>query len=435
MADGIFHHHIVGFGAVIEEHLHRIADRALLRIEVILAELGVLHHVHFLAQRVDPRVLGHGVVVIGGGQAAKDHGHRHHVLDAVVAIGRIVQGPRLVDDAHPGFLGLDHDALDAIELVAHLGMQLHGCLHRRLGMELGREGDLEQHVFHHIAAKGLAVAQRIALEQHILEAPGLGGERGGIAHLAGGSHEGQPHAAGGGIAGRPALARTGVGRVAIGAQGRAVDPGVGDGVDDLLALQPQHLCGHGGGGDAHQHDVIQAHAVEAVVDGGDALDLVRLDHGDEHIAHQQRRLALGHVAPAQVIGKRQDAAQVIRRMAPFGGQPGVVVVQPANHAADVEGRLHRIEFIGRPRHPRPTRHDRARHQWSHQLGAGGEGQRQQAAAQGVHQAVASRLHGFLAFLDLGVENVVGHVDQDRVRLGALGGADVVSHEKILFQEI
>jgi hypothetical protein len=48
------------------------------------------------------------------------------------------------------------------------------------------------------------------------------------------------------------------------------------------------------------------------------------------------------------VGGGEDAAQVVRRVAPFGGQPGVVEVEPADHGADVEGRLHRIELVRVP---------------------------------------------------------------------------------------
>ena len=37
-------------------------------------------------------------------------------------------------------------------------------------------------------------------------------------------------------------------------------------------------------------------------------------------------------------------------MAPFGGEPGVVEIEPADHRADVERRLHRVELELRARH-------------------------------------------------------------------------------------
>ena len=50
------------------------------------------------------------------------------------------------------------DPLDVGELVVDLRVQGHGRLDRGLGMKLRREGNLEQHVFHHVAAEGLAAS-------------------------------------------------------------------------------------------------------------------------------------------------------------------------------------------------------------------------------------------------------------------------------------
>jgi hypothetical protein len=42
-----------------------------------------------------------------------DQRDRDHVLDAVVAVGRVCERARLVDDADAWLLGFDDDALDA----------------------------------------------------------------------------------------------------------------------------------------------------------------------------------------------------------------------------------------------------------------------------------------------------------------------------------
>jgi len=72
-------------------------------------------------------------------------------------------------------------------------------------------------------------------------------------------------------------------------------------------------------------------------------------------------------------------------------QPGVVEIQPAHHCADVEGGLHRVQHVVRARHARSVDHADARHQWTEQLAAGREGQRFQAAAQRIEQAVVRGL--------------------------------------------
>ena len=82
----------------------------------------------------------------------------------------------------------------------------------------------------------------LALEQHVVEAPGLRGEHRGVAHFAGPRHQREAHAAAGGVARRPAFARAGVGGVAVGAQRLAVDPGERQGVDDLVAGEAEQLA-------------------------------------------------------------------------------------------------------------------------------------------------------------------------------------------------
>ena len=74
--------------------------------------------------------------------------------------------------------------------------------------------------------------------------------------------------------------------MAVGAQRLAVDPGLRDGIDDLVVGTAQHLGDHRGRGHLDQHHVVEADAVEAVLEREHALDLVRLDHRRQHVAHQ-----------------------------------------------------------------------------------------------------------------------------------------------------
>ena len=181
--------------------------------------------------------------------------------------------------------------------------------------------------------------------------------------------------------------------MAIGAQRAAVDPGVRNRVDDLLACAAEHRGDDGRGGDANQDHVIEPDAVEAVLERQDALDLVRLDHRGEHVAHCERRLALHHALARQVVGHGEDGAEIVRRVAPLRRQPGVVEIQPAHHRADVERRLHGVELIRRAGHARAAGHHRARHNGPEQLGAGRILERLEAAGERIHQAIARGLIG------------------------------------------
>ena len=125
------------------------------------------------------------------------------------------------------------------------------------------------------------------------------------------------------------------------AQRAAVGPGVGESADDLLLVAAEHRGRDGGGGDADEQHMIEPDAVETVLQRQDALDLVRLDHRLQARRRSVNDLLLG---ARQVIGERKNAAEIIRWMAPFGGEPGVVEIEPADHRADVERRMHRIEL-------------------------------------------------------------------------------------------
>src|SRR5205807_6344495 len=83
----------------------------------------------------------------------------------------------------------------------------------------------------------------------------------------------------------------------------------------------------------------------------------------------------------------ENAAQVVRRMSPFRSEPCVVEVEPANHRADVEGGLYRIELVRRAGNFRAVGDDRFGDDWPEQLRAGWIRQRLEAAAERIEQAI------------------------------------------------
>ncbi len=425
MPDGVLDHHLAGLGATLEVDGDPVGDRALLGIQVVGAELLVLHTLHLFAQCVDTGVGRNIVLVVGCREPAVNERHGDHVLDAVVAVGGVVERPFLVDDADGRLVGADHDPLDLVKPVLDLRVQLHGALYRRLGMELGGERDLEQHVLHDVRAVRPLKLELVALEQDVVEAPGLGREHRGIAHLAFHGDERQAHCAAGRITRRPRFARPGVGSMPVGAQRLAVDPRLRHRVDDLVAVAAQHACHHRRAGQLHQDHVVEPHPVEAVLQGHHALDLVSLDHGGEDVADDQGLLAACHCGARQPVGGGEDAAEVVRGVAPFRGQPGVVEVQPADHGADVEGRLYRIELELRAGHLGAVGHHRPGHDRAEHLGARRIGQGLEPAAQSVRQTQARGVVRLLAG-DVVVESVLGDVDEDSVGIGADVG-DVCGH--------
>ena len=134
----------------------------------------------------------------------------------------------------------DAHALDVIGgLAESLDLLVHDVrgLDGRLRVELGGVRDLEENVLHHVRAVGALERKGGALEEHVVEAPGLGGQHRGQARLAALDEVGQVHGARARVACGPGLARACVGRVAVCTERLAVHPRLRDGIDGLIARQ------------------------------------------------------------------------------------------------------------------------------------------------------------------------------------------------------
>jgi hypothetical protein len=125
--------------AVGEEDLQRVGDRTLARVEIVEPKTS--------APRSPPSWTATGrcgirrrvVLVVGGRQAAPQQRDGDHVLQAVVAVGWIVQWAPLVDDAQRRLVRADEHAFDRLPPPGDLRLQLESALDRRLGVELGRK--------------------------------------------------------------------------------------------------------------------------------------------------------------------------------------------------------------------------------------------------------------------------------------------------------
>ncbi len=169
--------------------------------------------------------------------------------------------------------------------------------------------------------------------------------------------------------------------------------------------------------------MVEANTVETVFERQHALDLVCLDHPAEHVANDGWLPALHDRLARQIVGDRENAAQIVGRMAPLRGEPRIVEVEPADHRPDVESGLHRVQFERCARHTRATRHYRARHDRSQQPGACRVLERLKAACQRVHQAKAGSVMS-LGAADRVAVGIFRNRHEDRVRIRTLRGFDV-----------
>ena len=76
----------------------------------------------------------------------------------------------------------------------------------------------------------------MAFEQDVRESPTLCRQSRRITHFAFDGHKGVLNSAARRVAGRPGFARTRVGSVPVSAQGAAINPSVGNCVENLLAI-------------------------------------------------------------------------------------------------------------------------------------------------------------------------------------------------------
>lgn len=138
-----------------------------------------------------------------------------------------------------------------------------------------------------------------------------------------------------------------------------IDKRMGQRRKQLLTVGAHQLRAHRRRGDFHQQHMVEADTVKRVFQGNHPLDFVGHDHCFQYRAYCQRCVAVGHALLRQVISHGEDAAEVIRGMTPFGGEPGVVVVEPTHDAADVPRGLDRVQPERSARDPRAKRHHRA----------------------------------------------------------------------------
>src|SRR6476661_283925 len=110
---------------------------------------------------------------------------------------------------------VDSNLFDGVDAFDHLWVQPHGRFSRGLRMELGWEGNLEQNIFHDVAAQWSMDLDGLAVHEYILESPTRRGQRRVITHFAGHRPQSQLDCSRGSVAGRPALARASVGRMSI----------------------------------------------------------------------------------------------------------------------------------------------------------------------------------------------------------------------------
>ena len=146
----------------------------------------------------------------------------------------------LVNNTHGCLLSADVDRRNVVRGLAHrLELRVEGMrsLDGSLCMEFGRVRDLEEYVLHDVGAIGALEFERLALEENVVEAPGLSGEDTGESDLSAFDEVREVDRTGACISSGPGFTRTGVGSMTVGTERLTIDPSLRDGVDSLLTGQ------------------------------------------------------------------------------------------------------------------------------------------------------------------------------------------------------
>ncbi|KAI6983492.1 2-methylcitrate dehydratase [Hortaea werneckii] len=347
-------HFLLQHCAVLQTNGQRVGDGALVRVVVVLGELRVFDTFDALTEALDKWARGGftSVAVVRSHETVEDEHDSGHVLHAVISVGVVVHSLELlVDDADAGFVSAVCDLFDVLGRLAHRGQLLVQTLSRLDGglrVEFRGVGDLEEDVLHDIALVRALELELAGLEGNVVESPSWSGEDSGDASLAVHHLQGEVDSLLASITSSPRLTGHGVRCVTVSTERLAVSPGLRDGVAALTLGKAQHRADNCRGGDLDQDDVVQADLVEGVLQCHHTLNLVGLDHSlqdvtdSEDLAASQLRSAslVGAVDP---VGHGEDGTHVVTRVTPFGGEPAVVEVQPANHGADVEGAVDGVQ--------------------------------------------------------------------------------------------
>lgn len=181
--------------------------------------------------------------------------------------------------------------------------------------------------------------------------------------------------------------------MAVGTQALAINPGLGDGIGNLLLVEAEHLGDDGGGSNLDENNVVKTDLVVGVEEGQAALDLVGLDHGLEDILDGEdlaaSEVTAGLVGAVNPVSDSKNGTQVVRGVTPLSGQPAVVEVEPSDHSTNVEGTVDGVKDVGGTGDLGTVRDDGTGDDGAEELGALLEAEALKTAAEGIEENPSS----------------------------------------------
>lgn len=382
-------------GSVLESTCEGVGDGTLAWVVIVGGKLLILHALNLLSQALN-QWGGSSlstISIIRSLQTSINKHDRSHVLNAVIAIREVIHRLELlIDYTDTSLVGTTSDMLDILSSLAHRNQLLAdscSCLNRSLRVELRWIGDLEEHVLHDVGAVLALELERLALEEDVIETPDRSTQDSWNTRLTSRDLQGKVNGALASVACGPGLARHGVGGVAVRAEGLAIDPSLRDSITGLSLGQAEKLGDNGGGCDFDEDNVVETNLVVGVKESQASLNLVRLDHSLKHLLDGNNltvsELASGAVGAGDPVCNGKDGAQVVGWVTPLSSQPTIIVVEPSDHGADVEGGVDWVELEVGSWNLWSVWNNGAWDDWAEELGALFEAETLETAAEGVEE--------------------------------------------------
>ena len=178
--------------------------------------------------------------------------------------------------------------------------------------------------------------------------------------------------------------------------------------------------------------MVETDTVKRVLEGEASLDLVSLDGSSENVLDSQRLLSVSDVGTADPVGNGEDGANVVGRVTPLGGEPGVVEVEPSDQSTVVECGTDGIKLVIGTNDTGTVGDNSAGDNGTADVSSGREAESLHGASQRVEQAETSSFVSDLG-VDLVVVDVVGNVLEDLIgrRTGVvltLSNTGVTTHD-------
>ena len=137
--------------------------------------VGTTPRMHTLFGQID-RFARHDAPLIILGEIALEQPERRHVLEAVIAVSRVVEDACLGCDADRRLVRPDVDTFDVVEPATHLEMQFYSSLERSLSVYHARIRSFEQQILHDIRTERSRECEWLAAELNGLHAPSRVGQ-------------------------------------------------------------------------------------------------------------------------------------------------------------------------------------------------------------------------------------------------------------------